>query len=168
MGWVSQGFATTNLRWTYDTGEDGMTRRDIAATYSSSLWYVDTPINFNPNKRYIFQTTVNGFDSYGGGNIINPKFLELATPWGATFGYEENPSNIWEDTRPTNSGDTDLFFISSPNLDTALESSDIVEYKSTYDGFGNPNSDDNGIPVIKNFKLIETDWYFQVWAFNNH
>jgi len=169
MGWVSEGTTTTptnNLRWTYSSS-NGMTRRNQSPTASSSLWYVSSSKTFSPNKNYIFQTTVDSFDNADSDSSPTySKFLEIETPWGDTFEYEENISNIWRDTRPTTDGITTIFYISSPTSE--ISSTDIVEYRSTYNGFGNPASDNRGTPYIKGFKLIETDWFFQGYALDDN
>lgn len=164
MGWLTQGYSSTTARWTFSAGEGGMIRRDYptGGTSVGSLWYTSFPTEFNQNKTYIFQTTVNDFRFYHPNNtsFTYPKYLEIEV-FGGTFGYEENPSNIWEDNRSRDTNVNKIFYVDSPNNTETL--STLIEYRTTYNNWG-PPSDSNGAASIDNFTLIETDWIFQGWA----
>jgi hypothetical protein len=196
MGWQTDGNLNfTQKYWTYNSlypltaGPGGMYRTAYGPSATASLWYVDTFKTFNPNKNYQFRTTVKAFKSFilGSPTPIDSdgdgKFLELITPWGMTFVYSKNqnagysgrqlapvyPYNPFIDTRP--SGNTlqqeeDLVFFSSPSSE--ITSNDMVEYKTTYDGFSNIYDSGSiatgGTPIINEFKIVELDWFIQGWA----
>jgi hypothetical protein len=158
MAWQSDGLNSSNLFWTYNIGESGMTRRNSSPSSNASLWYTSTSKTFSPNKNYQFITSVDNFD-----DAVTTTFLDIITPWGKTFSHTNNADKKI-DTRPATPSDRDLFFFSSPNSE--ITSSDMVQYKSTYAGFGLTTVD--GIPVITNFKIVELDWFIQGWALSKN
>lgn len=162
MSWQSSGLISLN--WTYNSIEGGMTRTTTASSSTSSLWYVDNTRTFSQNKNYQFLTRVEDFSRKS--TFTHSKFLEIETPWGSSFSYFANLATFIigtaADPRPFNNDEYDLVYFSSPSTETI--STDMVEYRSTYNGFGNPASDSDGIPVIKEFKLVEFDWIVQGWS----
>jgi hypothetical protein len=156
MAWETGG---SPLYWTY-TG-NGMTRDFSDPSGNRPLYYAQTPgVVYNQNKNYQFITTVDKFRRRE--SFTHSKYLEIYSPWGASFSYA-TASNPNEDTRPDDSGVYfELIWYSSPNITTIY--TDRVSYRSTYNGFGNPSSDSDGVPVIENFKVVEFDWFFQGWS----
>lgn len=155
MAWQTNYYNILTQIGPYWTNMAGGMTRTLFGNGNESLWYVSTPKTFSPNKNYQFITSVDNLDHNQPTN-----FLDIESPWGKKFSYTHN-SNTRFDTRPYNGGDWDMIFFSSP--DSEISSSDMVEYKSTYTGFGTASS---GIPVIKKFKIVELDWFIQGWALN--
>ena len=155
MAWQSS--ITSGLTWNYINS--GMTRTIAGSTVSHSLWYIDSNRIYSPNKNYQFITSIDNFRRNE--TFTFSKFLEINSPWGSTFSYS-TASTALSDTRPNIVTPHDIVWFSKPN--SIISSSERVEYKSTYNGFGNPLSDADGIPLITAFKVVEIDWYFQGWA----
>jgi len=155
MTWQSSGVTPASLNW---ANISGMTRANVSAASIASLWYNSTPKTFSNNKNYLFITNVENFRRLN--LFTHSKFLNIISPWGTSFSYATASTSLL-DTRP-NSNATELYWFSKPN--SQITGSDYVEFRSTYNGFGNPSSDADGRPVIKNFKLVELDWFIQGWS----
>jgi hypothetical protein len=170
MAWKSSGNLTgTLLHWEYNAIEDGMTRRNYSPTTLATLWRTESYKTFNPNKNYQFITKTDNFGDRSYTTETFSKFLDIQTPWGTTFSYRDTiiPDTIggafeYYSTKPFSGAVADLVYYSRPPSE--IGSNDMIQYKSTYDGFGNPASDPNGLPVIEEFKLVEFDWFIQGWA----
>lgn len=156
MAWQS---ASTNFIFPpilYWTNSSGMTRTNNGGV-TESLWYVNNDFgtvnkNYTTNKNYQFITKVNSFGTYNTTTQDLDRKLDIISPWGKKMEFKYNP-NPQIDTR-CSSNDGYLVFFSKPNA--ALSSSDMVRYDATFAGFGTS--------FIKNFKMVEMDWFIQGWA----
>jgi hypothetical protein len=140
---------------------DSAMSRTTYGSGAQSLWWKESTRTFNPNKRYIFITEVRFFSNYRGGSLVNEKWLNMITPWD-NFLYARVDSNIFEDKTPSTGSTRNIYHITSPTY--SISATDIVQYESTYDGFGNDGSDVFAGAEIESFNLVETDWYFQGYA----
>ena len=153
MGWKTSGSSAANKYWTYSASAVGMTRANVAPTGTVSLWYNTSGKYFSSEKNYLFKINVNNF---GYNNTY--KYLLAETPWFDRFTYSYNSTQILS-TLPSLSTDNFLNFYSSPAISRSY--TDVVFYKSTYNGFGTVSA----LPsVIKSIDIVELDWFIQGWS----
>ena len=187
----------TNGATTYNSNKNYLFLTKVNAFTSRGGGGVPSGIDNLSSNRYLKILTPWAFDTTGNLSILQPNtgYFEYKThtlaelPFFPPFNFPED----WrKDSRPLSEGDVTLQYFSSPSniinpqnivdvnsnspgntttnaYRSPLGRPDLVTYESSFDEFGSaafPNY--YGTATIKEFKVVEMDWFVQGWALSSN